>query len=502
MKRSRAARVFKPRHAVRTLLYSLMLAGGSLVPPPLQAQTRAQVQAQTQTQAQMQAQMRAQAQIQAPAPTLGRGVCIDEDTVFTPTEAASASNVPETPPRVQLHGLVAEALERSHAIGAARLLADAAKLDVEELAASKALQATLSGGFGPGGSRSGAFSETSGAQLRASINVSQLVYDGGRTDKLVDWRTQLAESARLGHLDQREQLALSAVGLALERGRYRTQIQVYQQNVRKMACLVKALDTVVRTDRGRASELAQAQKSLEQAELAQSQTVSLVRQVEIRLRRLVGDGLPPTTGLATVFNNMPTLEVLVADVDRAHEVMALNAQVRAAGRFAEAAAAADKPQVRWAVAGTAAKAIAGNTPGNPSGLSGNYSVGVMVNVPLWASGVAPARDAAMKRAQAAELRRNDALESRRWRVADLHEQAEAAQDRLRRLSEVLRSSEQVRSATIQQWQQLGRRSLFDVMGAEAEHYALRVAYVNALFDLQQLNASLLALGRGVGEWLR
>ena len=67
---------------------------------------------------------------------------------------------------------------------------------------------------------------------------------------------------------------------------------------------------------------------------------------------------------------------------------------------------------------------------------------------------------------------------------------------------MLRSSEQVRSATIQQWQQLGRRSLFDVMGAEAEHYALRVAYVNALFDLQQLNANLLALGRGVGEWLR
>lgn len=88
------------------------------------------------------------------------------------------------------------------------------------------------------------------------------------------------------------------------------------------------------------------------------------------------------------------------------------------------------------------------------------------------------------------------------RVADLREQAEAAQDRLRRLLAVFRSSEQVRNATIQQWQQLGRRSLFDVMDAEAEHYALRVAYVNALFDLQKLNANLLALERGVGEWLK
>ena len=490
MKRFRAARVFLSCHAARNVLLGLLLAGGSLA--PLQAQTQTQTQTQTHSQAQM----------QVPGSAPARGVCIDEDTVFTPSEAAPASLAPELPPRVQLQGLVAEALERSHAVGAARLLADASKLDVEELAASKALQATLSGGFGPGGSRTGPFTESSGAQLRATVNLSQLIYDGGRTDRLVDWRTQLAESARLGYFDQREQLALAAVGLALERGRYRTQIQVYQQNVRKMACLVKALDGVVRTDRGRASELAQAQKSLEQAELAQSQTVSLVRQVEIRLRRLVGDGLPPTTGLATVFNNMPTLEALVADVDRAFEVMALNAQARAASRFAEAAAAADKPQVRWAVAGTAAKAVAGNTPGNPSGLSGNYSVGVMVNVPLWAPANAPARESALKRAQATELQRNDALESRRWRVADLHEQAEAAQDRLRRLAEVLRSSEQVRSATIQQWQQLGRRSLFDVMGAEAEHYALRVAYVNALYDLQQLNASLLALGRGVTEWLK
>ena len=45
-------------------------------------------------------------------------------------------------------------------------------------------------------------------------------------------------------------------------------------------------------------------------------------------------------------------------------------------------------------------------------------------------------------------------------------------------------------------------SLFDVMGAEAEHYNLRINYVNALTDGQQLNANLLSLGRGVGEWLQ
>jgi hypothetical protein len=40
------------------------------------------------------------------------------------------------------------------------------------------------------------------------------------------------------------------------------------------------------------------------------------------------------------------------------------------------------------------------------------------------------------------------------------------------------------------------------MNAEAEHYNLRVQYVNALHDGQQLNVVLQSLGRGVGEWLR
>jgi adhesin transport system outer membrane protein len=73
--------------------------------------------------------------------------------------------------------------------------------------AAKRVQASLSAGLGPGGSQSLAGTETSDMQVRASLNVSQLLYDGGRVDRLTDWRTQLAESARQGHLTASEQLA-------------------------------------------------------------------------------------------------------------------------------------------------------------------------------------------------------------------------------------------------------------------------------------------------------
>ncbi len=60
----------------------------------------------------------------------------------------------------------------------------------------------------------------------------------------------------------------------------------------------------------------------------------------------------------------------------------------------------------------------------------------------------------------------------------------------------------MRASTLQQWQQLGRRSLFDVMGAEGDCYSMRIAHVNALFDAEQVVAMMWSQGRGVMTPLR
>ena len=433
--------------------------------------------------------------------------CVDEDA---PPVADASSTVAGSiaDPRATLAGMVRDAIERSHAVGASRLLAEAALSDVDETRAAKGIQASLSGGLGPGAQTSLGVTETSALQLRAQLNVSQLLWDGGRSDRLTDWRGQLAESARLGVLSQGEQVALSTVSLALERSRWRQQVVVYGQYQRKMACLVEALDTIVRADRGRASELVQARKSQQQAALAQQQAQSQVRVIEVRLRRLLGDGLPGTEGLATVLLQVPALEELVADVDRSVDIAQLAAQEAAARDFARAQEAANRAQVSWNFTG-AGNAGTGSGASGPSAdarprnpRSGSLALGLQLNIPLLAPGSAPATASANKRAEAMARQRLEALEVRRFRVAEVFEQTEASFDRARRLAAVLRDSEQVRNFTLQQWQQLGRRSLFDVMGAEAEHYNLRVAYINALHDGQQLNANLLSLGRGVSQWLR
>ncbi len=426
--------------------------------------------------------------------------CVDEALVESSLEAPASPRSADQDPRTALQTMVREALGRSHQVGAARLLAEAALDDVEVTRADKRIQAGLGAGLGPDlASTRQLGTEFSALQLRANISASQLLYDGGRTDRLADWRTQLAESARYGQLTAQEQLALNTVSLALERSRYRQHVVVYGQYVRKMACLVEALETIVRVDRGRASELVQARKSQQQAELSLSQAQSQVRQVETRLRRLVGDGLPSVGGLPSLLLTVPEFHGLVAEVEQSSEIAALTAQAQAADHFAQSVQAAGKPQLSWTLNGTQANG-GGGTRGPTR--YGTFAVGLSLSVPLLSPGLAPATDAARKRARAAEMQRAEAVELRRFRVAEVHEQTTSSFDRARRVGAVLRDSDQVRNFTLQQWQQLGKRSLFDVMGAEGEHYNLRINYVNALHDGQQLNANLLSLGRGVNQWLQ
>jgi adhesin transport system outer membrane protein len=420
--------------------------------------------------------------------------CIDEGQAEARTDASPLNErVDPNTARDNLLAMVNQAMQRSQAIGASRLLAEAAAIDVSETRAARFPQVALGGTVGAVRSEVGGVEEESGKQGRATLSVSVPIFDGGRITDLTDWRKSLAEAARLGEVNTQEQVALQTVSLAIERSRYNLQAQVYQQYARKMSCLVEALQTIVRADRGRSSELVQAQKNQKQAELSFSQTQATVRQIETRLKRFVGDTLPPTQGMSSLLLSVPSLPDVLAQADAAADISQLAAQAEAARHYAESVKAQRWPQVNAVVSGTTIRG---------TGYGTQWSAGVNVNIPLVNAPVGHAIDSSQKRAHAARLQREDALQARRYRMTEVHDQALSAFDRARQVVEVLRDSDRVRNFTLQQWQQLGRRSLFDVMSSEGEHYNLRVQYVNALYDGQQSNALLWSLGLGVRAQLK
>lgn len=437
------------------------------------------------------------AALEAPAPAgaeVRQSRCGEEDALPSSSgRDASMIDTAVVDPRTQLQQLVQRALDRSQSIGAVTLLAQAARNDWEETRASRLPQVNLGGTLAQTGVKSGDLPLTSGSKGTISVNVSAPLFDSGRLEKLAAWRSQLAESARLGLISAEQQLALQTVALAMDRSRFQLQIQIYGQYVRKMACLVDALEIIVKADRGRSSELVQAQKNRQQAELSVEQTHSALRQTEIRLKRMVGDELPPSASYSALLTQVPDLAEMQRDIESSPEVAQLAAQQQAQSRYAESVAASYRPQVNLLLNGAA---IAGQ------GKGADVLAGVNVSMPLFNASADPAISAARKRAEAVRLQREDTIEARRYRLADIHESALSAFDRSRRIVEILRGSDRLRAATLQQWQQLGRRSLFDVMGSEADYYSLRVAHVNAIFDGQQAVALMWSMGRGVMTPLR
>ncbi|MDT8998832.1 TolC family protein [Paucibacter sp. APW11] len=428
------------------------------------------------------------------APVLAQTRCGEEESGSAKVaREAAALELSSEDPRAQLQRLVDMALKRSPALGVSKLLAQAARDDWEETKAARLPQISLNAMTVGIGAKQDGITTTKGLQGRVGVSLSAPLFDFGRQQQLTAWRSQLADAARLGLISTEQQLALQTVSLAMERSRYQLQIQVYQQYVRKMSCIVEALETIVRADRGRSSELVQAHKNQQQAELAVEQTYSALRQAEVRLKRFVGDDLPPSASYAALLTTVPDLAKMQDDILLAPEVEQLDAQARAQASYAESVAAGQKPQLSWV--------LSGNLAGGASRTS-DYTAGISLNMPLYQAGADAALSAARRRAEATRLQREESVQARRYRIAELHEAALSSFDRARRTVEILRNSERVRATTLQQWQQLGRRSLFDVMGAEGDYYSTRIAHVNALFDGQQAVAMMWSMGRGVMAPLR
>lgn len=432
----------------------------------------------------------------APAST---GRCNEDDAGLSRLgRDMTALAIDNTDPRTALQSLVDTTLARSKALGAVRLLTDAARADIEETRALGLPTAALSVGVNGLHQSLGTISASRG-QVGVTLTAGMPVWDFGRITKLTDWRKELAEVAVQGQRSAEEQLSLTAVSLALDRSRYALQAQVYTQYVRKMACLVDALEIITKADRGRASELVQAQKSLQQADLALEQTMSALRQIEVRLKRLVGEPLPPIIGMSAALAVLPDLEQLKSDILLAPDVAQVEAQARAQRNFAESVIAGQKPSV--SISGSASTLFrTGASPGESR--SSDVGAGVTVTIPLLQPGAQAQASAAVQRYRATVLQRDEAIEAKRYRLLEMYEIGTSSLERARRIAEILRNSDRVRASTLQQWQQLGRRSLFDVMGAESEYYGLRIAHVNALIDIQQVVALMWSMGRGVVTPLR
>jgi adhesin transport system outer membrane protein len=405
-----------------------------------------------------------------------------------------AASAPERNGLLQLATLAREAVGQSAEVRGAQHGSRAGHFDLQQTVAGGAVNVSLGGNAGIGQSSVANVAQAEGRTGGVSLNLSAPLYDGGRQDELTRYRERLAAAGDLGVGQARERVVRDAVATLLERNRYRQQLRVYQQYVAKMSCLTRSLEQIVSLDRGRSSELLQARKGQRQAELAREDALTALRQADARLRLLVGDNVEPWGAVGQPLQAVPELARVIDEIAASPDVRQLHLQAEALDSYARASRAEGAPQLRWQVGTTTAHSAHINTA--------SWNAGVTFNVTLDDGGaVSAATSAALERAQAARRQEESVVQERIRQASTLHDTARSAYARAVHMTEVLRDSDLVRNATYEQWSKLGRRSLFDLMSAEAEHFQLRIAHVNAVHDGYAAVAQLRSAGAGLLAWI-
>lgn len=434
------------------------------------------------------------------------GVCAAApDCGETPTQTTPAPAAQSTPAAAgdglaeeALHPLAAlarDALAQSAEVRGAEHGSRAARFDLDQTAAAARPAIGLSSGLGLAQSAHDAVTRREGRTSSLALSVTAPLYDGGRLDALVQYRQRLAEAGETSLGAVRERVVREAVVTALERNRYTAQVAVHDRHVARMACLVGMMEQVVELDRGRSSELTQARMGLRQAQLVREDALTARRQAQTRLQQLVGGpAILPWSDVGRPLQALPSLAQVVDAIGASPEVQQLRLQAEAMLAYARASRAETAPQLRWQAGASQSRAAHVDTT--------SWNAGLTLNLTLADGGAAVAgSNAAAERALAAR-RQEEALVEERIRTATaLHDAAVSARTRSAQITAVLQDSEQVRAATYAQWARLGRRSLFDLISAEAEHMQLRLAEVNAQHDAWAAVAQMRSAGGGLLPWL-
>ena len=128
-----------------------------------------------------------------------QGRCNEEDAGLSRLgRDMSALETTSGDPRAALQSLIDTTLTRSKALGAVRLLTDAARSDLEETRAMRLPTATLSLSANAADNNIGGVNAGRGGQYGATFSTSMPVWDFGRIQKLTEWRKELAEVALQG----------------------------------------------------------------------------------------------------------------------------------------------------------------------------------------------------------------------------------------------------------------------------------------------------------------
>ncbi len=399
--------------------------------------------------------------------------------------------------RFLLREMVGKALQHSPEVRIANANELAAGYDIDDVKGRRWPQVRL--GMNTALTRQESLSDRrASGDTTGTLNVTTNVWDWGKNaGELRTAKATLGSAEKAGEVE-REQVAFDTSSELVNLVRYQQSMEVAEDYVRQMSSRVDMLSKITYSDKGRTSELVQARAKLLSAMASRKQIENQQKLARIKLHRLLGEDAPVMPERLTLVDSLAiNPATAMAALDKHPLLLRLKAQAEMEEGRVESSRADGLPGLNLVVR-KQQNAFSGANNNDPD-RKNDWYVGFDVEWQAFSGGSNRAAQAA------AGARKSAALEQYEKTWEDLHlevnrlvqSRATAAQ-LAQEYQQLSVETDRVRKMFYDQWYNLGKRTLLDVLVAENDHYNSQLQAINnacdsVIADLSILSSSALLL---------
>jgi adhesin transport system outer membrane protein len=406
---------------------------------------------------------------------------------------ADTTVVPEQAIRAALRNAADAAAARSPALKQARNDWDAAKFDVDQVKGQRYPQIQVGANSPAITGDSASFNQYN--RPTASVAITTLIYDFGKTSKSIDSRTKTAQAAEFYFQTLAQQNAYETSSGLVELAKNRAVYAIGENYVKRMSQLVQMLDEIVKIDPGRLSELTQAKSRLLQAQTSQETVAAQARTQEIAVQKLVGsEPTPMPAGTHWQFM-LDGVDSSVAAVAQNPAIAQADAEADAAKLSAQSVRADSLPKLNWVINKNTAPDVFGNRQPWSTMLQLSWT-------PFQGGSQRAAERAALSRASSSLDKRDQLALDSEFKVRDAYHDALALSTRAKLYEQQSTESDLIRKQFFEQWYHLNRRTLLDVLSAESDFYNNQVSATSTQFDAYQAVLKIHLNNGTLNQWLQ
>lgn len=323
-----------------------------------------------------------------------------------------------------------------------------------------------------------------------TLNITTNVWDWGRNKyDIYSAEAALDLIEQTGEVEL-EQVAFSTASELINLIRAQKSVVVVEDYVLQMSNRVEMLSKIVDNDTGRGSELVQARAKLLSAQASRQQIQNQQKIAQIKLKRLLGEEAPLVPG-GVLANTQPMIEpaAALAALDKHPMLLRLKARAEVEEGRAQSHKAQGLPGLNLVVR-KEQNQFSGSANQNRQN---DWYAGLEVQWDVFNGGANKAAQ------QVAIARKSSAMEEYDKVDQDLRQEinrlvqsrANAAQlaDEYQRLS---LETDRIRKMFYEQWYNLGKRTLLDVLIAENDHFNSQLQAINNRCDSVMADLSILS----------